>query len=141
MVFLKMREKMAKMREKMCQPKMSFFYCWTFQSGCKNQSSKIFRKIIKKSHFYVVKFDNVQNAPYFWLFAQCAKALSKCARGGCQMRHFRAIAQDLAALLKTCLTMAVVTHALILPPQLKLFLFGSLHTSHCIFLKKADKKI
>ncbi len=34
------------------------------------------------SIFYVVKFDNVQNAPFFWLFAQCAKALSKCARGG-----------------------------------------------------------
>ncbi len=49
MVFVKMREKMAKMREKMRQPKMSIFLLlfWTFQRGYKNQSSKIFLKIAK----------------------------------------------------------------------------------------------
>ncbi len=62
-----MREKMAKMREKMRQPKMSKFllHFWTFQRGYKDQSSKIILKIAKILNFYVVKFDNVQNAPYF----------------------------------------------------------------------------
>ncbi len=40
MVFVKMREKIVKMREKMRQPKMSKFllHFWTFQRGYKNQS-------------------------------------------------------------------------------------------------------
>ena len=61
---------------------------WTFQRGYKNQSPKIFLKNAKNSHFYVVKFDNFKKAPYFWLFAQCAKALSKCARGGARCAIF-----------------------------------------------------
>ncbi len=90
MVFVKMREKIVKMREKMRQPTMSKFllHFWTFQRGYKNQSSNIFWKIIKKSHFYVVKFFNVQNVPHFWLFTQCAKVLSKCARGGTKCAIF-----------------------------------------------------
>ncbi len=56
--------------------------------GYKNQSSKMFLKNAKNSQFYVVKFDNLQNAPNFWLFAQCAKALSKCARGGARCAIF-----------------------------------------------------
>ncbi len=85
-----MREKIVKMREKMRQPKMSKFllHFWTFQRGYKNQSPKVFSKNVKNSHFYVVKFDNVQNEPYFCLFAQCAKALSKCARGGARCAIF-----------------------------------------------------
>ncbi len=78
------------MREKMRQPTMSkiLLHFWTFQRGYKNQSSNIFWKIIKKSHFYVVKFFNVQNVPHFWLFTQCAKVLSKCARGGTKCAIF-----------------------------------------------------
>ncbi len=90
MVFVEMRKKMAKMREKMRQPKMSkiLLHFWTFQRGYKNQSSKIILKIAKNKLFYVVKFDNVQNAPFFGFFAQCAKALSKCARGGARCAIF-----------------------------------------------------
>ena len=90
MVFVKMREKNVKMRKKMRQPKMLkfLFHFWTFQRGYKNQSSKMFLKNAKNSQFYVVKFDNFQNAPYFWLFAQCAKAISKCAREGARCAIF-----------------------------------------------------
>ncbi len=49
MVFVKMRKKIVKMREKMRQPKMSKFllHFWTFQRGYKSRSSKIFFKIAK----------------------------------------------------------------------------------------------
>ncbi len=38
--------------------------------------------------FHVVKFDNVQNVPYFLLFSQCTKALSKSATRGARCAIF-----------------------------------------------------
>ncbi len=102
MVFVKMREKIVKMREKMRQPKMSkkLLHFWTFKRGYKNQSSNIFWKIIKKITFLCSKIFHCSKCATFLAFCAMREGTFKMRERGCQMRHFRAIAQDLAALLR-----------------------------------------
>ena len=97
---VKMREKIFKMREKMRQPKMPniLLHFWTFQRGYKNWSSKIVFKIAKKISFLCSKIWQCPKCAIFLAFRAMREGTCKMRERGCQMRHFRAIAQDLAAL-------------------------------------------